>query len=180
MLGAGLLAKNAVERGLTRKPWVKTTLAPGSKVVTDYYEKSGLTPYLDKLGFDLVGYGCTTCIGNSGPLQPEISAAVNDSDLAAVSVLSGNRNFEGRINPDVKMNYLASPPLVVAYALAGTMDIDLATEPLGTDPTGQPVFLKDIWPSAQDIQAVVEQAIDADMFTRRYADVFAGTSTGSR
>jgi aconitate hydratase len=129
---------------------------------------------LDKLGFDLVGYGCTTCIGNSGPLQPEISAAVNDSDLAAVSVLSGNRNFEGRINPDVKMNYLASPPLVVAYALAGTMDIDLATEPLGTDPTGQPVFLKDIWPSAQDIQAVVEQAIDADMFTRRYADVFAG------
>lgn len=174
MLGAGLLAKNAVERGLTRKPWVKTTLAPGSKVVTDYYEKSGLTPYLDKLGFDLVGYGCTTCIGNSGPLQPEISAAVNDSDLAAVSVLSGNRNFEGRINPDVKMNYLASPPLVVAYALAGTMDIDLATEPLGTDPTGQPVFLKDIWPSAQDIQAVVEQAIDADMFTRRYADVFAG------
>ena len=136
MLGAGLLAKNAVERGLTRKPWVKTTLAPGSKVVTDYYEKSGLTPYLDKLGFDLVGYGCTTCIGNSGPLQPEISAAVNDSDLAAVSVLSGNRNFEGRINPDVKMNYLASPPLVVAYALAGTMDIDLATEPLGTDPTG--------------------------------------------
>ena len=174
MLGAGLLAKNAVERGLTRKPWVKTTLAPGSKVVTDYYEKSGLTPYLDKLGFDLVGYGCTTCIGNSGPLQPEISAAVNESDLAAVSVLSGNRNFEGRINPDVKMNYLASPPLVVAYALAGTMDIDLATEPLGTDPTGQPVFLKDIWPSAQDIQAVVEQAIDADMFTRRYADVFAG------
>ena len=174
MLGAGLLAKNAVERGLTRKPWVKTTLAPGSKVVTDYYEKSGLTPYLEKLGFDLVGYGCTTCIGNSGPLQPEISAAVNEADLAAVSVLSGNRNFEGRINPDVKMNYLASPPLVVAYALAGTMDIDLATEPLGIDPSGQPVFLKDIWPSAQDIQAVVEQAIDADMFTRRYADVFAG------
>lgn len=174
MLGAGLLAKNAVERGLTRKPWVKTTLAPGSKVVTDYYDKSGLTPYLEKLGFDLVGYGCTTCIGNSGPLQPEISQAINDADLAAVSVLSGNRNFEGRINPDVKMNYLASPPLVVAYALAGTMDIDLATEPLGTDPSGAPVFLHDIWPTAQEIQAVVEQAIDADMFTRRYADVFAG------
>lgn len=174
MIGAGLLAKNAVERGLMSKPWVKTTLAPGSKVVTDYYEKSGLTPYLDKLGFNLVGYGCTTCIGNSGPLPSEVSAAVNEADLAVVSVLSGNRNFEGRINPDVKMNYLASPPLVVAYALAGTMDIDLANEPLGTGSDGGDVFLKDIWPSAAQIQAVVEQAIDAQMFTSRYADVFAG------
>ena len=137
MIGAALLAKNAVERGLTRKPWVKTTLAPGSKVVMDYYERAGLTPYLDKLGFNLVGYGCTTCIGNSGPLPEPISKAVNDNDLAVVSVLSGNRNFEGRINPDVKMNYLASPPLVVAYALAGSMDIDLTTEPLGQDTDGQ-------------------------------------------
>ncbi len=137
MLGAGLLAKKAVEAGLTAKPWVKTTLAPGSKVVTDYYEKSGLTPYLEKLGFNLVGYGCTTCIGNSGPLPAEVSAAVNESDLAVVSVLSGNRNFEGRINPDVKMNYLASPPLVVAYAIAGTMDIDLETEPLGVNVDGR-------------------------------------------
>lgn len=174
MLAAALLAKNAVERGLTSKPWVKTSLAPGSKVVTDYYDKSGLTPYLEKLGFDLVGYGCTTCIGNSGPLSPEISAAVNEADLAVVSVLSGNRNFEGRINPDVKMNYLASPPLVVAYALAGTMDIDIVNDPLGTDTDGQPVYLHDIWPSAHDIQHVVESAIDAEMFTRRYADVFAG------
>ena len=174
MIGAGLLAKNAVERGLSRKPWVKTTLAPGSKVVTDYYEKSGLLPYLEKLGFDVVGYGCTTCIGNSGPLIPAVSAAVNDANLAAVSVLSGNRNFEGRINPDVKMNYLASPPLVVAYAIAGTMDIDLVTEPLGYDGDGSPVFLADIWPSATQIQQVVATAIDPGMFTRRYADVFAG------
>ncbi len=137
MIGAGLLAKKAVEKGLSRKPWVKTTLGPGSKVVTDYYDKAGLTPYLDKLGFNVVGYGCTICIGNSGPLIPEVSAAVNDADLAVVSVLSGNRNFEGRINPDVKMNYLASPPLVVAYALAGTMDIDLDTEPLGYRRRGQ-------------------------------------------
>ncbi|MEI6622438.1 MAG: aconitate hydratase AcnA [Actinomycetes bacterium] len=174
MLGAGLLAKNAVERGLTTKPWVKTTLAPGSKVVTDYYDKAGLTPYLDKLGFNLVGYGCTTCIGNSGPLIAEVSAAVNAADLAVVSVLSGNRNFEGRISPDIKMNYLASPPLVVAYALAGTMDIDLASEPLGIDEGGVPVFLSDIWPSSADVQAAMEQAIDADMYASRYADVFAG------
>lgn len=174
MIGAGLLAKKAVERGLTRKPWVKTTLAPGSKVVTDYYEKSGLLPYLEKLGFDIVGYGCTTCIGNSGPLIPEVSAAVNERDLAVASVLSGNRNFEGRINPDVKMNYLASPPLVVAYALAGTMDIDLLTEPLGSDPSGKPVFLSDIWPSMSEVQQVIDASIDAQMFTSRYRDVFAG------
>ncbi len=159
MIGAALLAKKAVERGLTRKPWVKTTLAPGSKVVMDYYERAGLTPYLDKLGFNLVGYGCTTCIGNSGPLQEPISKAVNDNDLAVVSVLSGNRNFEGRINPDVKMNYLMSPPLVVAYALAGSMDIDITTEPLGQDADGADVFLKDIWPSAQEIQEVVDSAV---------------------
>lgn len=174
MVGAGLLAKKAVEKGLARKPWVKTTLAPGSKVVTDYYEKSGLLPYLDKLGFDVVGYGCTTCIGNSGPLIPEVSAAVNEKDLAVVAVLSGNRNFEGRINPDVKMNYLASPPLVVAYAIAGTMDIDLLRDPLGADADGNPVYLSDIWPSAQEVQQVVDASIDADMFTSRYADVFAG------
>ena len=174
MIGAGLLAKKAVERGLTRKPWVKTTLAPGSKIVTDYYEKSGLLPYLDKLGFDVVGYGCTTCIGNSGPLIPAVSAAVNQRDLAVVSVLSGNRNFEGRINPDVKMNYLASPPLVVAYAIAGTMDIDLLNEPLGHDENGQAVFLSDVWPSPVEVQGVIDSSIDAEMFTRRYADVFAG------
>jgi aconitate hydratase len=174
MIGAGLLAKKAVERGLTRKPWVKTTLAPGSKVVTDYYEKSGLLPYLEKLGFDIVGYGCTTCIGNSGPLIPEVSAAVNEHDLAVTSVLSGNRNFEGRINPDVKMNYLASPPLVVAYAIAGTMDIDLLNEPLGSDPAGEPVFLADIWPSMSEIQSLIDSSIDAEMFTSRYRDVFAG------
>jgi aconitate hydratase len=174
MIGAALLAKRAVERGLSRKPWVKTTLAPGSKVVMDYYERAGLLPYLDKLGFNLVGYGCTTCIGNSGPLPAEISAAVNDNDLAVVSVLSGNRNFEGRINPDVKMNYLASPPLVVAYALAGTMDIDLDTEPLGTDAEGKRVMLADIWPSPDEVASVVASAVAADMFTRDYADVFAG------
>ena len=174
MMAAGLLARNAVERGLTRKPWVKTTLAPGSKVVSDYYDRSGLTPYLDKLGFDIVGYGCTTCIGNSGPLPEAVSAAVNASDLAVVSVLSGNRNFEGRINPDVKMNYLASPPLVVAYAIAGRMDLDLTTEPLGTDPSGAPVFLRDIWPSPAEVQSVMDSSIDAEMFASRYADVFAG------
>ena len=174
MMAAGLLARNAVERGLQRKPWVKTTLAPGSKVVTDYYEKAGLTPYLDKLGFDVVGYGCTTCIGNSGPLIPAVSAAVNEANLAVVSVLSGNRNFEGRISPDIKMNYLASPPLVVAYAIAGTMDIDLATEPLGVDPQGVPVFLSDIWPSAADVQAVIDTSIDSEMYSSRYADVFLG------
>ncbi|HYN57133.1 MAG TPA: aconitate hydratase AcnA [Motilibacterales bacterium] len=174
MVAAGLLARNAVERGLTSKPWVKTTLAPGSKVVTDYYDRSGLTPYLDKLGFDTVGYGCTTCIGNSGPLPEAVSAAVNSSDLAVVSVLSGNRNFEGRINPDVKMNYLASPPLVVAYAIAGRMDLDLTTEPLGIGTDGQPVFLSDIWPSPAEVQSVMDASIDAEMFASRYADVFAG------
>jgi aconitate hydratase len=174
MLGAALLARNAVDRGLASKPWVKTTLAPGSKVVMDYYARAGLTPYLDKLGFNLVGYGCTTCIGNSGPLPDEISAAVNEHDLAVVSVLSGNRNFEGRINPDVKMNYLASPPLVVAYALAGTMDIDLATEPLGTATDGQPVYLRDVWPSGKDIEDVMATAIASEMFSRDYADVFSG------
>ncbi|RKS77640.1 aconitate hydratase [Motilibacter peucedani] len=174
MIGAALVAKKAVELGLTSKPWVKTTLAPGSKVVMDYYERAGLTPYLDKLGFNLVGYGCTTCIGNSGPLPDEVSAAVNEADLAVVSVLSGNRNFEGRINPDVKMNYLASPPLVVAYALAGTMDMDITTEPLGTSTDGSPVYLRDIWPTAAEIEGVVEQAIESEMFTRDYADVFAG------
>jgi aconitate hydratase len=174
MVGAALLARNAVDRGLNRKPWVKTTLAPGSKVVMDYYERAGLTPYLDKLGFNLVGYGCTTCIGNSGPLPDAISAAVNENDLTAVSVLSGNRNFEGRINPDVKMNYLASPPLVVAYALAGTMDIDLNDEPLGTDSEGRPVFLREIWPSSTEIEDVIGSALASEMFSRDYADVFAG------
>jgi aconitate hydratase len=174
MIAAALLARNAVERGLTSKPWVKTTLAPGSKVVMDYYERAGLTPYLDKLGFNLVGYGCTTCIGNSGPLPEEVSGAIAEGDLAAVSVLSGNRNFEGRINPDVKMNYLASPPLVVAYALAGTMDLDLTTEPLGTDADGKPVHLRDLWPSTRDIDATIAQAIRAEMYSEDYADVFAG------
>jgi aconitate hydratase len=174
MVGAALLARNAVNAGLTRKPWVKTTLAPGSKVVMDYYERAGLTPYLEKLGFNLVGYGCTTCIGNSGPLPESISAAVASSDLAVVSVLSGNRNFEGRINPDVKMNYLASPPLVVAYALAGTMDIDLATEPLATGADGKPVYLADIWPSPTEVEEVVAGSVAPEMFSRDYADVFAG------
>ncbi len=174
MIGAGLLAKKAVEKGLQRKPWVKTTLAPGSKVVTEYYEKSGLNVYLDKLGFNLVGYGCTTCIGNSGPLIPEVSKAVNDGDLAVTAVLSGNRNFEGRINPDIKMNYLASPPLVIAYALAGSMDVDLFNEPLGQDHDGNDVFMKDIWPSPQEVEDVIASSIDSDTFSREYADVFAG------
>jgi aconitate hydratase len=174
MIGAALLAKKAVEKGLERKPWVKTTLAPGSKVVSDYYERAGLTPYLDKLGFNLVGYGCTTCIGNSGPLIPEVSAAVNEKDLAVVSVLSGNRNFEGRINPDVKMNYLASPPLVVAYALAGSMDVDLFNEPLGQDTDGNDVYMRDIWPTPSEVEEVIAQAITAEMFANDYADVFAG------
>ncbi|MGZ4536546.1 MAG: aconitate hydratase AcnA, partial [Nocardioidaceae bacterium] len=163
MIGAALLAKNAVEKGLQRKPWVKTTLAPGSKVVSDYYERAGLTPYLDKLGFNLVGYGCTTCIGNSGPLIPEVSAAVQENDLSVVSVLSGNRNFEGRINPDVKMNYLASPPLVVAYALAGSMDHDLFNDPLGQDSDGNDVYMKDIWPSPAEVEAVIGDAITSEM-----------------
>src|SRR5690606_36534984 len=151
MLGAALLARNAVQKGLSVKPWVKTSMAPGSQVVSDYYEKAGLWPYLEKLGFHLVGYGCTTCIGNSGPLPEEISAAIQEHDLSVVSVLSGNRNFEGRINPDVKMNYLASPPLVIAYALAGTMDFDFENQPLGVDDDGNEVYLRDIWPSPQEI-----------------------------
>jgi aconitate hydratase len=174
MVAAAMLAKNAVERGLSVKPWVKTSMAPGSKVVTDYYEKAGLWPYLEKLGFHLVGYGCTTCIGNSGPLPEEVSAVVQEHDLSVVSVLSGNRNFEGRINPDIKMNYLASPPLVVAYALAGTMDWDPDSEPIGTDPQGVDVFLRDIWPGAADVARVVEASITKEMFTSDYADVFAG------
>jgi aconitate hydratase len=174
MLGAGILARNAVQKGLKVKPWVKTSLAPGSKVVTEYLDRAGLTEYLDALGYNLVGYGCTTCIGNSGPLPDEISAAVNSSDLAVVSVLSGNRNFEGRINPDVKMNYLASPPLCVAYALAGTMDIDLYDEPLGEDEHGQPVFLKDIWPSAAEVAQTIEDAVQSDMFHKSYGEVFDG------
>ncbi|MDQ0381822.1 aconitate hydratase [Amycolatopsis thermophila] len=174
MLGAALLARNAVEKGLSVKPWVKTSMAPGSQVVTDYYEKAGLWPYLEKLGYHLVGYGCTTCIGNSGPLPEEISAAVQENDLTVVSVLSGNRNFEGRINPDVKMNYLASPPLVIAYALAGTMDFDFETQPLGQDGDGNDVFLRDIWPSPQEIQQTIDSAITQEMFSKDYADVFDG------
>jgi aconitate hydratase len=174
MLGAGLLARNAVQRGLKRQPWVKTSLAPGSTVVTDYLERAGLTEYLDALQFNLVGYGCTTCIGNSGPLAPEISAAVAEKDLAVCAVLSGNRNFEGRINQDVKANYLASPPLVVAYALAGRMDIDLGSEPLGEDSDGEPVYLRDIWPSAEEIKQVVGASVESEMFERNYAGVFSG------
>lgn len=174
MIGAGLLAKNAAELGLSRKPWVKTTLAPGSKVVMNYYEKAGLIPYLDKLGFNLVGYGCVTCIGNSGPLPAEVSQAVNENDLAVAAVLSGNRNFEGRINPDVKMNYLASPPLVVAYALAGSMNHDFERDALGQDSAGNPVFLRDIWPSPAEVQAVIDKSISSDMFKRDYASVFDG------
>ncbi|MFH9424340.1 aconitate hydratase AcnA [Streptomyces sp. NPDC017529] len=174
MVAAALVAKKAVEKGLSRKPWVKTTLAPGSKVVTDYFDKANLTPYLDKMGFNLVGYGCTTCIGNSGPLDEEISKAINEADLAVTSVLSGNRNFEGRINPDVKMNYLASPPLVVAYAIAGSMKVDITTEALGTDQDGNPVYLKDIWPSEAEVNDVVANAIGEDMFSKSYEDVFAG------
>ena len=174
MIGAALLAKKAVEKGLTSKPWVKTTLAPGSKVVTDYYDRAQLTPYMEALGFNLVGYGCVTCIGNSGPLPIEISKAVNENDLAVTAVLSGNRNFEGRISPDVKMNYLASPPLVVAYALAGTMDHDFEKDSLGNDKDGNPVLLKDIWPSAAEIQAVIDASISSEMFTKDYATVFEG------
>ncbi|OBI44465.1 aconitate hydratase [Mycobacterium kyorinense] len=174
MVGAALLAKKAVEKGLSRKPWVKTSLAPGSRVVTDYYEKAGLTPYLDKLGFNLVGYGCTTCIGNSGPLIPEVSTAVTDNDLTVCSMLSGNRNFEGRIHPETKMNFLASPPLVVAYALAGTMRINLTTQPLGVGSDGEPVYLRDIWPTTAEIAEVVDDHLQAEMFTTSYADVFAG------
>jgi len=174
MIGAALLAKKAVEKGLKSKPWVKTTLAPGSKVVTDYYDRAGLTPYMQELGFHLVGYGCVTCIGNSGPLPIEISKAVNENDLAVTAVLSGNRNFEGRISPDVKMNYLASPPLVVAYAIAGTMDHDFEKDSLGNDKEGKPVYLKDIWPSPEEIQSVIDASISSEMFTKDYASVFDG------
>ncbi len=174
MVGAGILARNAVQKGLQVKPWVKTSLAPGSKVVTEYLDRAGLTEYLDELGFNLVGYGCTTCIGNSGPLPEEISDVVGAEDLAVVSVLSGNRNFEGRINPDVKMNYLASPPLCVAYAIAGTMDIDLYDEPLGEDQHGHPVFLKDIWPAEAEVADTVQEAIQSDMFRKSYGEVFEG------
>ncbi|MGV0873066.1 aconitate hydratase AcnA [Mycolicibacterium sp. XJ879] len=174
MVGAALLAKKAVERGLSRKPWVKTSLAPGSRIVTDYYEKAGLTPYLDKLGFNLVGYGCTTCIGNSGPLIPEVSRAVTDNDLTVCSVLSGNRNFEGRIHPECKMNFLASPPLVVAYALAGSLHVDLLEDPLGTGADGEPVYLRDIWPTEAEVADVVGAHLKAEMFTTSYGDVFTG------
>jgi aconitate hydratase len=174
MLAAGLLARNAVKKGLKAKPWVKTTLAPGSKVVTDYYEKAGLTQDLEDLGFYTVGYGCTTCIGNSGPLIEEVSTAINDNDLAVTAVLSGNRNFEGRINPDVKMNYLASPPLVIAYSLAGSMNFDFETDALGKDTDGNDVFLKDIWPDAAEVQATIDSSINEEMFTRQYATVFEG------
>jgi aconitate hydratase len=174
MLAAGLLARNAVERGLAAKPWVKTSLAPGSKVVMDYYERAGLIPYLEKLGFHLVGYGCTTCIGNSGPLREELSQAIEENDLVVASVLSGNRNFEGRINPDCRMNYLASPPLVVAYALAGSMDVDLLQEPLGTGSDGQPVYLRDTWPSGAEVSELIGTAVQSDMFRKSYAEVFEG------
>ena len=173
MLGAGLLAKKAVEAGLETKPWVKTSLAPGSKVVTEYLDKSGMTEFLDKLHFNLVGYGCTTCIGNSGPLPEEISKAVTDNDLSVCSVLSGNRNFEGRIHPEVKQNYLASPPLVVAYALAGTLDIDLVNDPIGQGSDGD-VYLKDIWPSQKEIHELIESSVKSEMFKESYGEVFEG------
>jgi aconitate hydratase len=174
LVAAGILAKKAVERGLTVKKHIKTSLAPGSRVVTDYFNKANLSPYLDTLGFQTVGYGCTTCIGNSGPLPESISSAIDRDNLAAVSVLSGNRNFEGRINQDVKANYLASPPLVVAYALAGRMDIDLASEPLGESEDGEPVFLRDVWPSAEEVKQVVGASVASEMFKRNYAEVFSG------
>ena len=174
MVAAGLLAKNAVDKGLATQPWVKTSLAPGSKVVTEYLEKAGLTPYLDRLRFNLVGYGCTTCIGNSGPLPEAVSAAITEGDLVTCAVLSGNRNFEGRIQQEVRANYLASPPLVVAYALAGRIDIDFHTQPLGTGKDGKAVFLRDVWPSAKDVADMVGRAIQSSMFRKSYADVFAG------
>ena len=174
MLAAGLLARNAVKKGLKSKPWVKTTLAPGSKVVTDYYEKAGLTDDLEALGFYTVGYGCTVCIGNTGPLIDEVSAAINDNDLAVTAVLSGNRNFEGRISPDVKMNYLASPPLVIAYALAGSMNFDFETDALGKDTDGNDVFLRDIWPDAAEVQATIDSSIDTACSSRSTASVFDG------
>jgi aconitate hydratase len=174
MIAAGLVAKKAVEKGLTSKPWVKTSLAPGSQVVTEYYEKSGLNTYLDALGFNLVGYGCTTCIGNSGPLPEDVAALIDETDLVVCSVLSGNRNFEGRIQQEVRANYLASPPLVVAYALAGWITKDLTTEPLGEDSAGNPVYLQDIWPTEQELQETMLRAVNAEMFRRSYADVFKG------
>ena len=174
LVAAGLLARNANARGLTSKPWVKTSLAPGSRVVTDYLHKAGLLRELEALGFYTVGYGCTTCIGNSGPLKPEISEAVKAADVIACSVLSGNRNFEGRVHPEIKMNFLASPPLVVAYALAGSLDIDLSTEPLGNGRDGKPVYLKDIWPNAADVAAAIAGSVDSAMFTKGYANVFLG------
>lgn len=174
MIGAGLLARNAVAKGLTSKPWVKTSLAPGSQVVGEYLDKSGLQASLDALGFNLVGFGCTTCIGNSGPLPAPISKAINDNDVVAAAVLSGNRNFEGRVNPDVRANYLASPPLVVAYALAGSLQIDITTEPLGQGSDGKPVYLKDIWPSSEEVNRFIEENITSELFKSRYADVFGG------
>jgi aconitate hydratase len=174
MLAAGLLARKAKERGLKAKPWVKTSLAPGSKVVTEYLEHAGLLPYLEQLRFNIVGYGCTTCIGNSGPLPAAVSKAIDEGNLMVSAVLSGNRNFEGRVHPEVRANYLASPPLVVAYALAGTMDIDLAADPLGEDKDGKPVFLKDIWPTRQEVEEVVEKHIKQDMYRTVYAEVFKG------
>src|SRR5205085_11958475 len=174
MVGAGLLAKHAVERGLKRKPWVKSSLAPGSKVVTKYYEQAGLDRYLDELGFNTVGYGCTTCIGNSGPLSEEISEAIAEGELVVCSVLSGNRNFEARIHPEVKANYLASPPLVVAYALAGRMDIEWDDEPIGEDRDGNDVYLRDLWPSAQEVGDVIASSVRAEQFASTYADVFTG------
>jgi aconitate hydratase len=174
MIAAGLLAKNAVERGLERKPWVKSSLAPGSKVVTDYYDAAGLTPALEQLGFGLVGYGCTTCIGNSGPLPDAISAGVAEGELVVCAVLSGNRNFEARIHPEVKANYLASPPLVVAYALAGRMDLDLETEPIGSDRDGNDVYLADIWPTPEQVQEVIARSVRSEMFARTYSDVYTG------
>jgi aconitate hydratase len=180
MVGAGLLARNAVAKGLTVKPWVKTSLAPGSQVVGEYLAKSGLQKDLDKLGFNLVGYGCTTCIGNSGPLPPEISKAINEHDLVAAAVLSGNRNFEGRVNQDVRANYLASPPLVVAYAIAGTMNFDFAKTPLGVDKAGKKVFLKDLWPSSRDIAAVIKKTVTKQVFARKYANVFKGDASWSK
>ena len=182
MIGAGLLARNAAKRGLKPKPWVKTSLAPGSQVVAEYLEKAGLQKELDALGFNLVGFGCTTCIGNSGPLPRDVSKAINDNDLVAASVLSGNRNFEGRVNPDVRANYLASPPLVVAYALAGSMQIDLANEPLGMDKDGKPVYLKDIWPTIRArSQESIDRTVTSELFKSKYADVFTGRrATGRR
>ena len=174
LIGAGLLAKKAHEKGLRPKPWVKTSLAPGSQVVTEYLAKAGLQEHLDALGFNLVGYGCTTCIGNSGPLPEAISEAINANDLVACSVLSGNRNFEGRVNPDVRANYLASPPLVVAYALAGSLKVDITREPLGMGQDGKPVYLKDIWPTSAEISALIRQVISREMFRARYGDVFKG------